>query len=334
MPDESEDWSAPRSHPTNLLDADFFDDPERTSDAVSDAMSAENRVGLLVDAPHRIDVSQRDSFPLVAHVRRPFSKARDGAFRTHAVVLAVDLTRGLAWVDHAIPPDPYEATESRTLDPGPPGGVDDNTADRSVPSGYASSNRVVDLRDRLFLPWRPSRIASWVLLGEFAGGPLLTELHAPASWREKPGEQDAELPSRITLEAPERPLAEIPQEDGVVLGRSEAADSTSRLAEGAFHLPHSLANTSQAASSTDRGASARTVPMVVVGTGQKSGAVGILHVLVKATPVSDDDDASLVGHFSMDLRTIAGLSSPDEAHWFWFVLGKSLYGPIHLPAIE
>lgn len=150
-----------------IPDAQFFTDPRRAQDDITDRLLDESFVGLRVDLPRRVDVAQRQRLPLVLAHGVPHRAPPTPPFDERAVLVVTRLPSNQTLVGAAF------AVKTRDQDdieaPPPP----------DAPEGTTVALLDTDARARLpELPWRPGELVAWVLFRDQASNAARTTLTA------------------------------------------------------------------------------------------------------------------------------------------------------------
>lgn len=318
-----------------LQDADYWDDPLKTRMQIEDRLLDEERSLTVIGAPSLVAYQSRETLPLVVlRVGKQDEIARL-PFRHFALLIAQELTTnttysGLAVVDDAVPIPPYD---------GPP--LD----------GWTGEAWVVDVRDRLQLPWqRGELLISLVMrdtishrvrvkldkggykdpeveayLAEADGKPQLAEIHP------KPrGDDDGRtLPSyRAQKDSP--PL---PEQLGINLAvpRVIARNPNMRaIIKGSFRLrplPRELAPAGADVSAVVG------IGLVITGSDLPAPYHFDLKVPVYEPVRTVDGQGEVTGYFTLDLQTLANLDNIDQTYFIYALSGELLTGPVPMALV-
>jgi hypothetical protein len=158
---------------------EFWTAPEKTRSDLELQARSKDEALLLVDAPAQVDLKARTTLPLV--IERLATNAVGAAvpLDQFAIAAVVDLERGEGWSGRAVPP------KGRTTAPRVPGGGG------TPPPGSTGQMLVCDLRNAIGVPWRPAKLAVWLLLREEVRGPFHVELVEPPASFKNPAVEEA-----------------------------------------------------------------------------------------------------------------------------------------------
>lgn len=288
-----------------LSDGEFWTAPEKTRARLEDKALSEDKEVLVVDAPHKVDLHARQTAPLA--VLRFALTDTVGAIplALYAVVVAADLQRGEAWSEMAVAPP------SRPVPPREPFEfVGDNA--------HSGEMRIVDLRERLDLPWRPAKLAVWMLLREREFGPLFVELgEPPTAYKDK---AVAEAHEGKLKAGPLPPLSPSPHGGLVAWGSEAGAPAVPGKPGITVHAPR-LLKTGDFVPCVVRGSFRLPIaPRFVVKPGKEHDALA--HALGKG-PVP----AALVPMLAVTTSTLQG----QGFRWSWTLPAESVEGTPEAP---
>jgi hypothetical protein len=323
-----------------LSDSDYWDDPLKTRMQIEDRLLDEDRSLSLIGAPSQVAYQQRDTLPLVfLRVGKQDAVARL-PFRHFALLIAQELTTnttysGLAVLDDAVPSPPYD---------GPP------------LEGMTGEAWVVDLRDRLQLPWtRGELLVSLVMrdamthrvrikldkggykdpavdayLAEAEQQPQLASVHPPLR-----GQDDGRtLPSyRVQTDSP--PL---PDQLGINLAVPRVISRNPNMRcviKGSFRL-RPLARELAPAGTEVGGADVSAVVgigLVVTGSDLAAPYQFDLKVPVYDPVATVDGHNEVTGYFALDLQTLANLNAIDQTYFIYALSGELLTGPVPMALV-
>ncbi len=318
-----------------LTDGEFWTAPEKTRGDFDMKALSEGKDVLLVDAPRTVDLHARQTAPLV--VLRVALTDTAGAIplALYAVVVAADLQRGEAWSDMAVAPP------SRPVPPRkPPKFVGDDARTAEM--------RIVDLRKRLDLPWRPAKLAVWMLLREQEFGPLFVELHEPPTAykdkavaeahenRLKEGTLPALSPSPhggLVAWGSAAGAPAVPAKPGIAVEAPrllKTGNYVPCVVRGSFRLPIAPRFVVKPGKEHDvlghelgKGpVPAALVPMLAVTTGTLGGPGFTWNWTLPAESVEGTPEAPIaVGRFAIDLGKLGNFSAEEETIFFHLFSG-------------
>jgi hypothetical protein len=125
--------------------------------------------GIELGGPKAVFFDRYDSAPVVAVHTMTLREATQVNFGALAVVAAVDADLGTLFVG--------SAAAREVLADSPPHSLDD---DADIPDGFVVSPHLIDLRERLMLPWRAGRyLVSVMLRGSFSNRVMVALRRSP-----------------------------------------------------------------------------------------------------------------------------------------------------------
>ncbi len=322
--------------PFGLDDADFWERPYRTKDAVQQRLSKEGKTGVFVDAPAKVPLDGRTSLPIVGCHVVTLREAATLSFDKNAVVAAVHLDDGRAHVDLVEPP--------RVRDPSAPRPAPD---DEDPGEGRVYKMFKLDAHARLpDLPWEKGRIVTTLLLRGQRSERVTSELVAPpprgfvdavvaeamaAAPRERRPERvrpaaGPELPSyRRDARSPAPPA-----QPGLALVALRKVPASGQLvARGTLVLPvveHQVVHDHPVGDPEARA----VVPVTLVLLGEETVGPFVIDLGVPLYELPPEGKPAR-GYFGLDL-----LKHPAMAHrkkqryWLWAFAGEHLWGPHEL----
>lgn len=319
--------------PFGLDDADFWERPYRTKDAVQQRLSKEGKTGVFVDAPGKVPLDGRTTLPVVGCHVVTLREARTLSFDRNAVVVGVHLDDGRAHVDLVEPP--------RVRDPSAPRPAPD---DEDPGEGRVYKMFKLDAHARLpDLPWEKGKIVTTLLLRGQRSERVTSELVAPPPrvWvdpvvaeamagaprergpepvRPKPA---GELPTfRRDARSPAPPA-----QAGLALVSLRKAPASGQLVvRGTFVLPllpHQLVKDRPVGDPEARA----VVPVTLVLLGEETTGPFVVDLGVPVHELPPEGKPAR-GYFGLDLLKHPAMAhKKKQRYWLWAFAGEHLWGP-------
>lgn len=314
---------------SGLTREDFWRDPYRMRDAIEDDLLTRQEAKTIVDLPAIVPLEVHDTTPLVV-MRVASNEALSRIpFRSHAIVTAVDLTRNRAYANLAI--DPRLRMQQQPSD--------------ATPAGWGGEAFVVDLRERLNLPWQPGQYLVTLLLQNEAS-PRLRTVFVSSSGAEAIDVQ-SQLPLLKPPPGPRFPADQrddqtppIPTDVGIelVLPRTKQIDDRApTLLRGSFRVPLRPHHRVVPGPDADRlfqqlGEDAprptAVVPMMVVATGSASPTPFVWQLVL---PVFEEVEAKspiVGGTFVVNLDELANVRGVEQTLFVYAFSADAMAGPV------
>lgn len=293
-----------------LADEEFWSAPWKTRDAAEDAQGQKD--ALLVDAPGRVPLKERETLPLLALRIGKTADELAMPFEKFAIAVASDAASGRTYANLAVAPPREQVEESGPVE------VDESSR---VSLAYA-----VDLRKRLQLPWRPSRLSVSLILREQISEPLEVELAGDA----RPAGEEQLPPVTGVLEPEGAP--EVPAKPGLALAAPRVFDTRTAgplKLTGAYRLP-AFARVKPDKKSKEK-LPAALVPITLVVTASRSPAP---LVWTMTLPCDKLDGEMAAGQFAVDLDDGGNIRLPDRTFFVYAFAGAHRFGPLPIAMIE
>lgn len=156
-----------------IEDAQFWAEPLKDQNAVTDRLFDQDLLGLLLDAPRRVPVAERQTLPIVSGHHASFRELRQRDLRRLGVLVAVERGTGQLLAGRLVPPDQLPPDL-----PGPP------PKEEKVADGTGVMLSLHDARDLLHLPWRKARVLLQLLMADRTSERLELELVEPPRFQD------------------------------------------------------------------------------------------------------------------------------------------------------
>lgn len=327
-------------------DEEFFTAPLQRRDDVEDPLLAAGKDVLAVDAPKQVAIDKRAGLPLVAIRAASFSTMIAAPFDEYAIAVACDLDTGDFRAGPAVPPP------VKSVVPEPPRAA--------TPGAMAGEARIIDLRERLELPWRPSHLAVSLILRESLSDLLDVRLDlAPGAYRDAEVEKHrrderAAQPLPPIAPAPGKTLPAyrqvdgapaVPDAPGVVLSgpRLHLLRSDEPLVlKGSFRLPvlpHLLVQPGARAEPLraqlkEGELPSALVPVGLVVTGSEVPAPFVARLVLPAFGKLDGKAPVATGRFAINLDDVGNLRSAARTLFVYAFSGVFRFGPLPIALVE
>lgn len=324
--------------PYKLDDEAFWSSSTRGSDKLATQLVGKYS-GLLVDAPRRIPIDKRSTFPMGIYYLGSIRDVSTIPFVKHGLMTAMDVTANRLYLcsghDFEKDDDPLE---------GPP------AAPSKFPEGNMSSARALEIRSVMALPWQPASFLLTAILRNQVSNRAAVELcqspscyvdpevvkyHAaelakiiPPAVEPRPGEP---LPSY-------RKLADslaIPDQPGISLASTRLIDSRKEqpwLIQGAFRLTP-ISQELVKAGWTDsyysaRPADSRPTVVITIYLVLTGGDDGSTYLWPLRVPSWARAGSAATGYFALDLRKLRGAPRTSQTYFAYAFSGASMAGPV------
>jgi hypothetical protein len=143
-----------------LEDEEFWSQPFKTKDAIENRLIKKKTEALIVGAPSKVLINTRETFPVVALQVAFLKNLAKMDLRKTAIVTAVELNSNRVHAGMALRQD-----------------MDLPPADGEMPEGWmGGEGYLIDLRERLQLPWKPGDYIVTLLMLDQASERLRTRL--------------------------------------------------------------------------------------------------------------------------------------------------------------
>lgn len=322
-----------------IADRAFWSDPLVAARPAQSALLRAGGEHVVLDTPSRVALgAPAGTLPAVLLRVAPEEVARGDGFSQHVVITATALERNRTWARTAVSPE--EALPRLDL----------SGIDIPPPSGMVSSASVIDLRERLALPWdRPATLIVRALFrGRIVGESRVTLEGPPDEYRDPEAERFVE--ARERRPAPEtvwppagdpfprydgEGMPALPDAPGIVLGAQRVLPiepSTKCILTGGFRLP---------IRPRDRAPSGRlspllsrlpqaVVPISVVVVGSRYPGPLVWRLAVPSfRPLDERGDALMAtGHFEMDMQQFANLRGLPQTYFIFAFSGEHAAEPV------
>lgn len=312
------------SGPFELADAEFWSEPLKNLDKVSEAHETGPGRVLVIDGPGEVDLEARKSLPIPVYYLAPQTDTRSFAFQDIAVILLSRLEDravfcGMAADPLTIPREP--ATEA------------------GDPTVLIGSSYVLDLRKHPQIPWRPGTYLVTLAMRDLVSNRARVRLGpSPAKFKDPEvekflREQAPPAPAPVSPEPgdpfpsyrPDAKSPPLPEEEGIALAVDRVV-VTSKDARAALRASFRLAPLrGELISGAAEGSPAAIIPITLVLTGTET--IFPLAFTVRAPAFGKPGDAMLTGHFSIDLLDIPHFKTRPQTYFVYAFAGAAMAGP-------
>jgi len=319
-----------------LADEEFWTNPLKRPEA-------KPPVGLVLAAPEMIPLRGRDTFPAVVRRTGLVADHALAPFQRYGIVTAVDLGRNEIYANHAL-----NVEGAIWIQPKP----------ASAYVGNSSAPYVLELRDRLGLPWRAAEYLVTVIIRDQISNRALVRITAePPGTYEDPEvrryleslrapqararRSDTWPPPAAPLPAygrlPDAPA--VPEGEGIVLGidRVVVCRSGARaVLRGSFRLKASEAELVAATDAPDSAAAPTAiVPIHLVATGSDDATPLTVTLRVPSfDPVAPGATSAVVtGHFAVDVFPLLNIGAAAQTFFVYAFSRALMVGPAVLGLI-
>lgn len=177
-----------------IEDAQFWSEPLKDQARVTDRLFDEDLRGLLLDAPRRVGVEERQTLPLVAGHHASFRELKQRELGRAGVLVAVEDGGAQLTAERLVPRDHLPTH----LPPPPP-------ADAKFADGTAVMLTLHEARELLHLPWRRGRWRLQLLLADQTSERLEVELVEPPRFQDPAAAKFLEQHRRTPFPRPVSP---------------------------------------------------------------------------------------------------------------------------------
>lgn len=325
-----------------LNDADFWDNYEQRLDAQGDKIldqigrGGENVFAL--DAPQQVDISQRQSLPVIGLRFGTGAFLANHAYTEQALIVATDLVNNKTYVDLAV--TPRDLPSEPTPHTGP------------VPTGRGGGGFNIDVRERLNLPWVPGEYLITVVMSELVTNRVrvrLVETKQDPAVAAFVAQERAKLPLPAINPQPGRPVPsyvrqsaspDLPTQTGIALAlpRVSVMEKTKEcIGYGSVRVPQVAARrlkANEAIQAEGKSVSA-LVPIKLFATGDFIGLPYVWDLVVPSfdSPQQIDASGQVTGQFALDLCHNAPLATKEITHFFYAFSGETMTGPVPMAFI-
>lgn len=321
-----------------IADRAFWSDPVGAARPAEDALIRTGGEHIVLDMPSRVDLlAPEGTLPAILLRVAPEEAARRVRFLQHAVLVATALERNRTW---AAPVEDPELAPPR---------LDLTGIEIPPPSGMVSTVTVVDLRDRLALPWdRPATLLVRLLFRErvlcesrvvLEGGQ--DDYRDPEVERLLAAREAEAAPAAVWPVAGEpRPRYDgegappLPDAAGIVLVAERLIpvdSSTPCILRGSFRLPIRPRDRAPRSPLTPLLSRLPTavVPISIVLVGSRYAAPVVWRLAVPSfRPLEERGGALLAsGHFEIDLQELANLRDLPQTYFLHAFSGEHAASP-------
>jgi hypothetical protein len=328
--------------PYRIKDEDFWKSSDRGTDKLASALVSEFN-GLLVDAPRRITIDKRATFPMGVYHMGPIRALAAAPFKNLGLVAAMDVTNNRLYTASA-PAFERDADpiEGRHLD------LD------ALPEGDMCVTTSVELRSGLALPWQPAKYLVSAIVRDQVSNRASVEFCKSASCYVDPevvkhhAAEVAKINPPAVDPRPGNPLPAyhkrddspaVPDQPGIALAAPRLVDlrhGQPWLIQGAYRLapvPQELVK-----SGWDDpafvGHPTETIPTAVITiylllTGADDGGVNLWLLRVP----SWSKPGAATGYFALDLRKLPGAPSKPQTYFAYAFSGVSMAGPVPMALV-
>jgi len=324
--------------PYRLNDEAFWSSSKRGSDKIATQLVGEYK-GLLVDAPRRIPIDQRSTFPIGLYHLGTIRDVSTIRFSKLGLMTAMDVTSNRLYVATG---RAFEKDDDPVK--GPP------VAASKYPEGDMSSASALELRSVMKMPWEPANYLLTAILRDKVSNRAAVEMcQSPSCYVDpevvkyraaelakiNPGAVDPRpgetLPSYRKLD---NSLA-IPEQPGIALASTRLVDSRRDqpwLIQGAFRLtpiPQELVKPGwsdpyySTRPADSRPTAVITIYLLMVGADDGSSYLWPLRV-----PSYPRASAPATGYFAFDLRQLRGAPQTPQTYFAYAFSGASMAGPV------
>ncbi|HYS11196.1 MAG TPA: hypothetical protein VEP66_20845 [Myxococcales bacterium] len=319
-----------------IADEEFFTAPFKNRERIEDPLLAQEKDALVVDAPRKVPLDLRRTLPLAVLRVAHFAVASGVPLEKFGIVVAADAASGRVRVGRAITPTPKREQPEEPREG----------------EGMTGEALVLDVREQVDLPWRPSQIQVSLIVRELISETMQVKLdYSPGAYRDEAVEaqrmkelQEAPLPKVYPAPAVARPGAlpaygrvegapPVPDEPGLFL----AADRVVKLkadaplaVKGSFRvkLPgHLFVDTARARAVPLEPKPKALVPVTLVITASKAPAPFVYEMVVPSWE-ADPKSGLAAGSFAIDLDKVGTLRTVPRTLFVYAFCGDQRFGPL------
>jgi hypothetical protein len=323
-----------------MADQAFWGKPLEERAQIESDLAAEEKDALVLDAPRKVAIDVRNSLPLVLVRVAHFALAAGVPIQKFGILVAADAEGGVVRAGRAIePPD------RRTREPEPGEG-----------SGMAAEALLIDVRERLDLPWRRSQLAISLILREQISDEMRVALDlTPGAYRDEAVEKkrqkdllDAPLPAISPAPSPTAPVPayrkvegapEIPDKPGLALASERVVKLHSAgplVVKGAYRVkvpPHLFVSGDRAEAVKLDPKPAALVPITLVITATVAPAPYTLNLVVPSWD-ADPKTGIAAGTFAIDLDKVGPLRRQEKTLFVYGFAFDQRFGPLPIGLAE
>jgi hypothetical protein len=324
--------------PYRIKDDEFWARPTRGSDRLASELVGVFS-GPLVDAPRRIPIDKRTTFPMGLYQMGSMRELSTVPFEKYGMIVAVDVTNNRLYVasGRSFNPD-SDPIESPPAEPS------------THAEGSTCATSSLELRNVMKLPWQPARYLVTAIIRDQVSNRSAVELCQSASCHLDPEtrkQQATELaksnPGAVDP-PPGGPLPNyqknadspaIPDQPGIVLSAPRTVDVRREepwLVQGTFRLtpiPQEMVKPGWTDAhypgppGNERPTAVMTIYLLV--TGADTGRSNFFPLRV---PSWSPPGGAATGHFAVDLRKFRGMPTTQQTYFIYAFSGMSMTGPV------
>jgi len=348
-----------------LEDKAFWAQGDRVMDPVVQELKG-SYFGVIVDAPKRIYMNEKDMFPVFTYYMGTFKELATRDYENQAIMTALDLSTNQLYWSWAIG-DPPEGDEPLGEPDVPPELFDAMEEEEEIEGGNVSINEL-DLRNLLQLPWQPTRFMIGVIMLDMVSNRLCVSLEkSPSAYedpevakfiaKEKatqnppgifpPYRSSAAFPQYHTVE--DAPVIEDPVK-GIALAVERVLmieDNTRCILRGTYRLPISGRDTVKPANVTynreaglveteTQPAPTAIVTITLLITGSEIAAPTLFRLQVPSYENVTEDAGALVasGQFAIDLFNLPEMPRVAQTLFIYAFSEEVMEGPVLVGLVE
>lgn len=324
--------------PYKLRDEAFWESNERGGDRLANEPVGDFR-GLLVDAPRRVPIDQRRTWPAAVYHLGSIRDLTMTPFDKFGLVTLMNVTDNRLHVATG-----RSFNKDTDVIDGPPVNPD------RLPAGDMSATSVLELREGLKTPWEPGRYLLTALLRDQVSNraesslcrsaacfvdPEVEKYLADERSKVNPGPMSPPPGDRLPSYRRQTDSLALPAAGGIQLAATRVSDQ--RLGQpvvikGAFRLTPTTQEWVKPGW-TDPAAAARTgeakpVALIAVWlllTGADDGSVAVFPLRV---PCWVQEGKACTGQFALDLRQLKGAPNRPQTYFAYAFSGEHMAGPV------
>lgn len=321
-----------------LEDDAFWASNNRGSDKLATQLVGEYR-GLLVDAPKRIAIDQRNTFPAAVYYLGRIRDISALPFKRFGLFTAMNVTENQLYITSG---QAFEKDD----DPieGPP--RDPST----IPEGDMSATESLELRSVMRIPWKPAQYLLTAILRDQISNRAEVELCQSPSCYIDPEVVKYQEAERAKINPPAadpqpgnplpsyRKLADslaIPTAAGIEVASARLIDQRRDqpwTIQGAFRLiptPQELVKTGWSDPYySQRPADGRPAAVITIWLMLTGANDGSLYLIPLRVPAWTKAGAAYTGYFQFDLRQMRGAPKDAQTYFLYAFSGASMTGPV------
>ena len=277
---------------------------------------------LAIGAPETVSLKERSELPMLMALRYTGMRQWEVDYKQNIRILAVDLHTGSAMIERPF----INAKRQPVLKPSMSGSPPDEF-NSTATSAFV---RKIDVRQRLLLPWQPSRLALTVFLHDWKSNPTVVELT---------GEETA-APEGIVAAEPSPFLSSTaPSEDSPSVQTGEAALSVpSRVPQDALATIHGAidlpADQAVVLENSEEAAGGYLVSAVVLMQAKDDPhpPCAVVRAPAKLYKPADGAKTHVRSFFSFDVQTALPEKKLSGTYLVYLVVGSLSFGPYEMVA--